>query len=143
MIGIMASAGSGAGGPPPELIVNGTFTTDTTGWNTTLTNATVSVVSGRLRVTATASFPRTEQSVGVTNGVQHTFLYDHFAGTASPIVRIGTTTDGSDLLSDSTAAVGESFVFTPAVSTVYISLWVNTGTVGEYAEFDNLSLKAV
>jgi hypothetical protein len=52
----------------PELVTNGTFDADVSGW-TALSSATLSVVSGALRVTNVgANFGKAEQSLRVTSG---------------------------------------------------------------------------
>jgi hypothetical protein len=119
----------------PELVTNGTFDTDTTGW--TASNSTLSAVDGKLRVT----------NVGATNGIGYqsfpttigkTYKYTvtATAGTSSALPRIGTAIGGSQY------GTG-SLIFTATSATAFISMRNGTAVDGAYADYDNVSIKEI
>lgn len=122
-----------------ELVSNGTFNTDTTGW--TAASATLSVVSGRMRVTKTdtASAGRADQSVTVVADQPYTLTGTAVAGTCPAVIRIGSTVGGSEYgtITDTTASV----TFTPTGTTVHVTCAANEFTTsGLYADFDDISM---
>lgn len=127
--------------PAPELVSNGTFDTDATGW--TGNNATLSVVAGRLRVTnSSTSAGYAYQAITVETGATYRIKASLFNGTApNSRFRVGTAQGGSQYLLETASPVDDTFVATG--TTVYVSCPVNSTTSGVYAEFDDISLKKV
>ena len=123
----------------PELVTNGTFDTNTTGW--TPTNATLSVVGGKLRVTGTSgsiggvaeqSFPTVigklyEVAATCTNGSNNGY---YTVGASSPF------------MIDTSSAAKQYFVATETTTKISMR---NGGTaaVGAYAEYDNVTIREV
>lgn len=122
-----------------NLITNGTFNTDTTGWSSPGT-ATLSVVSGAIRVTNTSTNGRAQSTAFTTipgrsyiasvTGVNRTAANYYFE------VRSGV--ESSD--SWTSGAVQRTFV--AVQSTTYIELYA-IGGAGVYAEYDNVSVSEV
>ena len=129
-----------------ELVTNGTFPTNTAGW--TGSNATLSVVSGALRVTAVASglayaYQAITTEIGQTYKLSADFVTDGKTGTV--LVLVGTTSSNFDLFwqaGTSTAPATFSYVFKATSTTSYVRLYLDSSTLaGEYADFDNVSCK--
>lgn len=129
-----------------ELITNGTFTTDTSGW--TASQSTLSVVAGAMRVTIStnglAAYGRQAitTEVGKTYTAKCTLVTD--AAAAALYLYVGTTVAGNDLGSIIFSAPGEfSLSFVATTTTTYINLLAHTSgaVAGEYGEFDNVSVK--
>ena len=122
-----------------NLITNGTFNTDTTGWSSPGT-ATLSVVSGAIRVTNISTNGRAQSTAFTTipgrsyiasvTGVNRTAANYYFE------VRSGV--ESSD--SWTSGAVQRTFV--AVQSTTYIELYA-IGGAGVYAEYDNVSVSEV
>lgn len=128
----------------PELVANGTFDTLTTGWtDSTLADGTI--VSGRMRNTnngAGTSF--VYQAVATVVGQRYRILADALGGTApATALWVGTAAGGNQLISS--AGVGsKDLLFTATTTTTYINLANGSATaLGQYNDFDNVSLKAV
>ena len=126
----------------PELITNGTFDTDTTGW--TGNNADLSVVSSRLRVKnnsaakGNASDPYTT-IVGKTYRASIDFVKNGVNGS----LHIGTTAGGSEVFNGSalTSTQTQVITFIATATTTYIGLVVETTVDNDEADFDNISVK--
>jgi hypothetical protein len=132
----------------PELVTNGTFVTDTTGW--TAASSTLSVVGGALRVTVVtngiSAGARTQIStvVGRTYRLTLTFVAD--ASTGNSFVSVGTTAGGSEYLNANLGSiVGEyMFVFTATATTSFIAVSTSTAALaGETNDWDNISVREI
>ncbi len=128
-----------------ELVTNGTFDSGTSSW-TALSSATLSVVSGALRVTNVgANFGKAEQSLSVTSGNYYKVTFDKVGGTsANANFRVGTTSAGLDIINNVNVITNASYeyLFQATASTIYLS-FVNDGTDANYNDFDNVSVKEV
>ena len=124
-----------------ELVTNGTFDTDTTGW--TANNSSLSVVSGKLRLTQQGvglGFAQT--TVTTVVGKLYRFEWDYIAGTsATPTARLGSASLAADIINVSADSNGINFVATS--STTYVNFRMAGTTDGLYATFDNVSVKEV
>jgi len=124
-----------------ELVVNGDFATDTSGW--TANNSSLSAVSGKLRLTQQGSglgFAQT--TVSTVAGKLYRFEWDYIAGTsATPTARLGSASLASNISSVSADLNGINFV--AVSSTTYVNFRMSGTTDGLYAEFDNISVKEV
>jgi hypothetical protein len=116
-----------------ELVTNGTFDTDTTGW--TATNATTSVISGVARVTATVDFGRISQSCTTVVGKTYRVTAYELDGTSVGQVLVGTSAGSGGLGS------GTALTFVATTTTSFVTLRINTA--GGYADFDNISVREV
>jgi len=124
-----------------QLVTNGTFDTDTTGW-TASAGGSISQVSGRIRVANAVGVAY--QAITTTIGETYTLTADLFNGTvASTAAYVSTSTSiadqygsvfstGSDLL-----AATADFVATS--NPTYLLLRQNTSSAG-YVEFDNVTI---
>lgn len=135
----------------PELVTNGTFDTDTTGWAEGRGNGTLSNESGRLRATSTAGLD-TAPSHAVTlavgaryrvsafldegtlggNGVTLRFATN--AALSANVTNIQTVTSG-------TATVTGHFIATHA--SMFIGAVGDATGADEYFEMDNVSCRLV
>ncbi|MDV4144373.1 LamG-like jellyroll fold domain-containing protein [Shimia sp. FJ5] len=117
-----------------ELVANGTFDVDTTGW--TVLDATASVISGAVRVTSTAAYGRLSQVVPTEAGNTYCVTVDLIGGSASSgsVITGGTYT---------TKSVGSKLVhyFKATGSNTTVSIQVQSADVGQYVDFDNVSVK--
>ena len=140
MKGLRLNLSLTGGGLGPELVTNGTFDSNTTGW--TASNATLSSESGRLRVTrvgTTVSLGHQQHTL--SPGERYLLTFDQFTGTTTAAMRVGNSVNGADYVLDSTAGTGRTATFVPTQATVYINCRASGTTDGQYAEFDNISLK--
>lgn len=128
----------------PELVTNGNFSSGTTGW--TGVNATISVVSGALRVTATALFPSAYTSITTVVGkkyiVNATLVAD--AMTGNSFFSVGTTPGAGDVATINFGSTPSTqvVVFTATTTTTYIALAGSSAALPtEYIDWDNISCK--
>lgn len=129
----------GATIPETELVTNGTFTTDTSGW--TASGATLSVVGGRMRVTNSgAAAGLAQQSITVIPGKSYTVKWDAVAGTAT-IPAFVVLDSGNSYVSNTTYAAGQSATFVALSSPITIRCYADDSVSGHYADFDNISLR--
>jgi trimeric autotransporter adhesin len=121
-----------------QLVTNGTFDTDTTGW-TGQNNATLSVVSGALRVTndGSTSYPIAAQSFATEVGKTYTVSA---RGLTSPtynwyieIIGGGGTAQTNDEY--------KSYTFTAASTSSTLRLVHRGGANGNYKDFDDVSIR--
>ena len=138
----VATMGPTTGGT--ELVTNGTYDTDTSGWSNS--KSTLSVVSGRLRVTSTGgSYPMAFQTLTTVIGRRYRITADvTFGTTAGAVVQVNSetgqsfTTSGGVLTSSGSVSVD----FTANITNTNIILHGNTGTsAGQYQELDNVSVR--
>jgi hypothetical protein len=129
----------------PELVTNGTFDADTSGW--TAINATLSVVSGAMRVTNTSAVSGTaSQFVSVVSGKTYAVTFTNVAESSANFdFRVGESISSSEYLRDTTIAPSETktYFFTPQSNDVVITvLAFNSGGIGgTYVEVDNISVR--
>lgn len=133
-----------------NLVTNGTFDTDVSGW--TGNNATLSLSSDRLRVTDNGSSAYAYQVITVEPGKTYKLTFDYLfpsANTATDYeVNIRNTNQSGSILKGLNTVTttwvedvlsSNSLVFTPTTSTVGLTL-ASASTTGDYADFDNISV---
>jgi len=130
-----------------NLVTNGTFDTATTGW--TGTNATLSVVSNRMRVTDAGASSAAYQQISVIVGRTYKLTLDYLfpssnVATDYEISVRESTFGGAIIVEKKTGLVEDvetnlSLIFTPTVSTVFVRLSPSS-TTGDTADFDNISV---
>jgi len=134
-----------------ELVTNGTFDTDTTGWTSPRANSTLSVVGGELVSTATAAGAYGSVSTVVipTTGVYAISTdYSTSAGNSSSFIRFSTSASLSNLPYEEALGAGAQTGTTStnivlAAGTYYIgALSVATGA-SDTVTIDNVSVKEV
>jgi hypothetical protein len=133
-----------------ELVTNGTFDTDATGWVGNV-NYVPTVESQRLKVqtvgTGPWNFAATSVS-GLTIGKVYRFQASSFVGTATRHrINLGTTTGQTwDILNQGLGySVNQNlnFTFTATTTVVYVNLQNTDGVNGSTTFFDNISIKEV
>lgn len=134
--------------PGPNLITNGTFATDTTGWTTSL--STIASVGGELQITSTGtgSEAAAGQLITTVPGQTYSVTWTGRQGTSSTI-RVAATMGGSpftQLASDATFSavnVTRTFTFIAVSTTTTISPRGYCATAGLTTFFDNISVREV
>jgi hypothetical protein len=129
-----------------ELVTNGNFSSGTTGW--TGVNATISVVSGSLRITATSLGVAPYAVTSVATVVGKTYLLNATlvadAMTGNSFLYVGTTSGSGDISNKNLGSTPQTstLTFVATSTTTYISLSGNSfALVGEYIDWDNISCK--
>ena len=123
-----------------ELITNGTFDTNTTGW-TAGNSATLSVDSGRLKVTnGTSSAGYAYQEITVEVGKRYTVNLEGITGTSASNIRIGTSANAADYGNKIGSGLA-NISLTATSTTLYVTLKPNSNTNGNNAFFDNVVVK--
>lgn len=130
-----------------ELVSNWTFDTDTTGWQQII--GTISSVWWRLRVARSSdNIGRASAPIACTIWKTYRCSIDRFIWT-TPTTMVRITNNFSSvsswILYELTSTVGWrlSFVFTATQTTHWVFLECWSGTVWQYAEFDNVTVKEI
>ena len=141
-VGLVVSAVKELG---PELVANGTFENGTNGWISD-NSAVISSVGGNLRVThGGTSNPYARQSISTVIG--RTYSYSVTVRTTSSSaptsIRAGTAKGGGQnfISSSLTGARTVTAYFVATSSSTVISLLYLTSTPGDFADFDDVSVK--
>jgi len=125
-----------------ELVTNGTFTTDTSGW--TATNATFVAAAGSAVLTNSgAANGYAYQTITTVIGKTYTLGISLTLGTATtPRLLVGNSADTSTLGLISMTSTGNYGVnFTAIATTTYVTVETNSTTISQTATFDNISVK--
>jgi len=130
-----------------NLVTNGTFDTDTSGW--TANNSNLSVVSGELQVAAIgASYGQAVQSLPLVSGKTYVVSVDATIGTAfGGWLLLGSSGPGAqeyglvNVVSKNRTTL--STVFTATGNTLYVCLQTNNTVSGGTLLFDNISVREV
>ena len=124
-----------------ELVTNGDFSSDVSGWTKDGdASSTIGYDSGRLKVTAATNYDGASQSVsGLVVGQTYKFSADYELGTATQLqIRAGSE-PSTDLSSPSSGTAVNYFVADSTSMTIYVRTGGSTGTIF----FDNISVKKV
>ena len=113
----------------------------------TADNARITVVGGKMRVESISNGRGVRALTAMTIGVQY-FIEVDYAAVSHDVgyIRIGTAADGSNGTSPTNydlAGTGNGtkrVYFTANATTMYVSLWSNTGTTGQTVDYDNFKL---
>lgn len=126
--------------PRPELVANGAFDSDVTGWSA-FRGADLSWQSGAIRVAygGTAE-PQARQTIATAPGRQYVINGVRTGGTGSGIIRAYAANGTTILASVSVAGGAFSLSFVATDSTSAISLGANV-SVASYVEFDDISCR--
>ena len=125
-----------------ELVTNGTFTTDTSGWATDQ-GATLSVVSNRLRVTnGISDYGIAQTSITTVIGKKYVVSADFVAGTASTgDLRVSSVTFGNNIATTGISTnTQRSLTFVATTTTTYINVY-GSNVSGQYTDWDNISVR--
>jgi hypothetical protein len=127
-----------------ELVTNGTFDVDASGW--TAFFGTTSIVSGKVRITNTDGIAggRISQPITCVIGKTYAISAERITGTSAPVlaVTLNSSTFGTAILNVSGQATNTLY-FVATQTTHYVMLLVGTATIGLYSDFDNISVKEV
>lgn len=125
-----------------ELITNGTFDSDITGWTDNSGGAAyIEWDAGRLSMVGDGiDFVNADQQITTVVGETYTLLYDRISGTGTVRCRIGTTLGGVDLLDQSDSTPDSSFTlsFTATTTTTYVRFRHGSNSTNY---IDNVSIK--
>ena len=128
----------------PELVTNGTFDTDASGW--TGINATLSSSSGELVVTSTvAGTCWAQQDIAVTSGSSYLVSVDHKISGISQDLFLGSSTGVADLHNGPTQGsdTTEVVLVTATSSVLSITLRVFSSSIGQTGGLDNVTVKEI
>jgi hypothetical protein len=127
------------------LITNGKFdNTDTSGWTPYL-GASLSIVSNKLRVTATTTDanPRATEAIPTVIGKKYVIEAEQYKGTnASTYIAVSNTSSGTSpyAILNSTVDGRVTLEFTATATTSYIGVFTVGSIIGNYSEFDNIAV---
>ena len=133
-----------------ELITNGSFTSNTTGWTADNGGTLLSVAGGQagncLQVTNTTTYGLAYQNITAVAGHSYVFNGYHKNGTKNGTINVGSTTEGSDYYSlnnsnDADWALKTKY-FTTTGTGLSTSLWISGGAITDTTLFDEISIKA-
>lgn len=125
-----------------ELVTNGGFDGGLTGW--TGSGGIVAEISGQLHVQLDNTTTRSAyQLISTVAGRWYEFSVECIAATGTPTMRVGTTIGGTDIYNSGTLPLGMNRRFFRATSSsAYIQL-LCAGSSGQYAKYDNASVKEI
>lgn len=131
-----------------ELVTNGTFASDISSWNDiSLSGGSITWSAGEMLFNSNSNIAIAQQTIAISaTDVAHTFsIYARTAsGMATISINIGSTLGASDLVGPSvitadSSGITSTFSFTPAVSTIYLSISKQVSLVNVYV--DSVSIK--
>jgi len=125
-----------------ELVTNGTFDTDATGW--AALDSTLSVSAGELVITATAnSEAYATQTMTVEVGKAYVISVDHISGNASQDFLVGSTDGGAQLYNGPTISNNTTETITVIATTTLLSIRIRvfSTSIGQFGGADNISVK--
>ena len=121
----------------PELITNGNFDSDVSGW-TAATNTAVALDGGRIKITnSTTVYGSAYQDITVVPGETYVINVHYAGGTGSGNYHVGDTSTSNKYLS----AVSGKKAFTPESTIARVVLNVGGNTSGHYVLFDSITVK--
>jgi hypothetical protein len=132
----------------PELVTNGTFDTDISGWTTS--NATLGVVDGALSITRNAASAYARQDVTVEAGKSYEISITRlstspFTGTST--MRIGSSLTGTQygqiVFTSSTDDEALSAVFSATGATAFLTIGWGMASDGDIVYHDNISVREI
>ena len=136
----------------PELVTNGTFDSNTTSWST-YDDATLSYDTGRAKSTAVTSKVGVYQAItGLTIGAEYQISFDaeyHVGSNVSLYLYVdgSLSANPAGLIGTITDTINQTWIhnFVATATNHNIGLVSSTGVIsaGEYAFFDNISIKQV
>jgi hypothetical protein len=124
-----------------ELVTNGTFDTDLTGW--TLSKGTATVNAGAATVTANGiERGMIHQIIPTVVGQLYIFSGTHTGGGSGPFIGISLG-NWSLKANISDAALQAGVAFTATTTTTYLHLETSSATAGASKTYDNISVKEI
>jgi len=126
-----------------ELVTNGTFDTDLTGWTAATPETVLTHNAGRIRVASNTAgvYGKAAATIPTVIGKTYVLQLEGFAGTGSPYVYVGSSAGASNYAAAAPSAGPITFIALTA--TTHITLF-SSGALGvSYSEYDNVSVKLV
>jgi Concanavalin A-like lectin/glucanases superfamily len=128
-----------------QLITNGTFDTDTSGWSTSTTGTSTAVATGgEIQITATVAYGRQKQILNLVAGKRYklTGTARLISGAGTALAVFGISADGygdpNNFQTSSATAQPFTLFLTPTQATVYVSIGSQNPSSGSVTAFDNL-----
>ena len=123
-----------------NLVVNGTFDVDTSGW--TETALTSSVSSGQATLTMTSTYGTFVQAITTVVGETYTITCDVVSETLSGNIYLGagTTLGGWQIGLFTTSVGSNAYTFVATTTTTYVALYLN-GSSSQTAVIDNFTAR--
>jgi hypothetical protein len=138
----------------PELVTNGTFTTDLTGWTSVAGGGTVAQDAGTVKITqgGTSQYLKAYQGVTTVSGAKYTYSIKHVANDSVDSAfrcGVGTTAPGNEtatytpeLASNGTNTDSTTYSGTvTATGTTTYMVVMNYASAGKIGSWDDISLK--
>jgi hypothetical protein len=136
-----------------ELVTNGTFDVDTTGW-TAGTSMTLTANAGNLRITRGASVNQNNYTslttvAGKTYRISWEYKGRSAGSTQYTDFRIGTTIGGTNLFRQFDSSASEfsqttrTGYFVAAGTTTYVTILLRDGVSGDWIQADNISVREI
>jgi hypothetical protein len=112
-----------------NVLTNGTFDTDTTGWTTINSPTTFTVVNGMARITANGSGKGFLQAVTLVNGATYrlSYRYSVAVGTGFTVAKNGMASQGAH-----TGTGSHSFTFIDAGGNIARNLLIQSAGTGDH-----------
>ena len=128
-----------------ELVTNGTFDTDTSGWS--VSNVTTEITDGEVKLTSTVAFGGIFQSfsteVGKVYKVEITSRKNTAFQARARVYNSNNTVIHATLDNTTTSNITQSAIFVATTSTSNIKLEVGDSNTGRIVYFDNISVREV
>ncbi|WP_417629020.1 LamG-like jellyroll fold domain-containing protein [Pararhodobacter aggregans] len=124
-----------------ELVTNGTFDTDLSGWTAATPETVLTHNAGRIRVAGTAAgaYGKAAATIPTVIGKTYVLQLEGFAGTGSPNVYLGSSAGASNYAAFTPSAGPITFVALTA--TTHITLFSSAALGVFYSEYDNVSVR--
>jgi len=130
----------------PEKVQNGTFDSDTSGWEPIDAQAILSVDTGRLKITNDdTSQAAAYQAIATEIGKTYILTLNGTDGDSTGQYRVGTTIGGIDVVASTLITSGgiDTITFEAIDTLLYIFFNVQSSVSAEYCYFDNISVKEI
>jgi hypothetical protein len=123
----------------PELVTNGTFDTDVSGWTAVGTGVTLASIGGQLVISTPFANGSANTTVSTVSGRTYKVTFDWIGTTSTGNTSLGAGSTSSPTLNSGNAGT-YSFVFVATGATTTISARISGG--GEFtATYDNISVR--
>jgi hypothetical protein len=124
-----------------ELVTNGTFDTNLTGWTLSASTPPTWNAAGAMQFNSDgATFSDADQSFSTVVGATYVLSVDMVNTAGSTLVFVGTSQGGSQVLSDSISTIGvKVYTFTATTTTTWLRLRDGSGASNQ--QIDNVSVK--
>lgn len=122
-----------------ELVVNGEFNTDVSGWTSVLVDT--EIVSNKVKITVRNTGGRLVQGIPTVVGKAYQISWKSEAIIGVPAIRRGNSSGTTDVFFDTNAAGNKSRIFTATSATTFVSL--TAASPNDSAYFDSITVKEI